>query len=234
MPSFTPEIKTLAVFKNGLGFVMREGDASLKDGWTQTRVVPSASLGAIWITVFDKSAVLDSAVGFKEEVKTKVEALDFVQLLKVNTGKKVVLYYGDRRVDGVIKSVPGTVAARPAAPAPRPEDSWYLSSSAMVRPQPADNPAIIILSTSAGHTVSPLNGITKIEFPDSYTDMIESTGLVNKIKIKVDTEKERVKLGVTNLEKGVSWIPDYAINIMDPQMAKITMNATLINDAEDI
>ena len=42
-----PRTKSVAVFKNGLGFFMREGGASLHHGWCNTGQVPPATFGAL-------------------------------------------------------------------------------------------------------------------------------------------------------------------------------------------
>lgn len=47
LPELKPRTKTIAVFKNGLGFFIKEGKVTLKDGWAQTELVPRASLGSM-------------------------------------------------------------------------------------------------------------------------------------------------------------------------------------------
>ena len=44
-----PRIRSVAVFKNGLGFFMREGEAQLRDGWCLTEQVPPAAFGTLAI-----------------------------------------------------------------------------------------------------------------------------------------------------------------------------------------
>ena len=39
------ELKQVSLFKNGLGFFVREGEAKLDDGWAVSEVVPPAALG---------------------------------------------------------------------------------------------------------------------------------------------------------------------------------------------
>lgn len=42
-----PRTKSVAVFKNGLGFFMREGEVSLRDGWCTAQAVPPAAFGTL-------------------------------------------------------------------------------------------------------------------------------------------------------------------------------------------
>ena len=44
-----PQTKSVAVFKNGLGFFMREGDVKLREGWCVAREVPPALFGTLAI-----------------------------------------------------------------------------------------------------------------------------------------------------------------------------------------
>jgi hypothetical protein len=44
-----PRIRSVAVFKNGLGFFMREGETQLRDGWCVTEQIPPAAFGTLAI-----------------------------------------------------------------------------------------------------------------------------------------------------------------------------------------
>jgi len=44
-----PSVKSVAVFKNGLGFFMREGEVRLRDGWCVAAEVPPAAFGTLAI-----------------------------------------------------------------------------------------------------------------------------------------------------------------------------------------
>jgi hypothetical protein len=44
-----PRVRSVAVFKNGLGFFMREGETQLRDGWCVTEQVPPAAFGTLAI-----------------------------------------------------------------------------------------------------------------------------------------------------------------------------------------
>src|SRR5215213_5953269 len=46
--NFTPEVKRVAVFKNGYAFTYREGEAQVSNGWAYTTNAPTGVLGTIW------------------------------------------------------------------------------------------------------------------------------------------------------------------------------------------
>src|SRR3989304_5134295 len=75
LPVLNTKAKNIAVFKNGLGFFMREGTVRLNDGWAVTEYVPNASLGSLWISSLDKDSILEEGIGFKEGVQRSFEAI---------------------------------------------------------------------------------------------------------------------------------------------------------------
>jgi len=53
------KVTSVAVFKNGLGFFMREGDVELRDGWALAKEVPPALFGTLAIFAHDKDQTVD-------------------------------------------------------------------------------------------------------------------------------------------------------------------------------
>src|SRR5579863_5236764 len=64
------EFKTSAVaaFKNGLAFVVKQGDVRLEDGSGWIAPIPSATLGSLWITPNDAGETLDEVVAYRYKV----------------------------------------------------------------------------------------------------------------------------------------------------------------------
>jgi hypothetical protein len=54
LPVLTTKARNIAVFKNGIGFFMREGTVHPRDGWAVTEYVPNSSLGSLWISSWTK------------------------------------------------------------------------------------------------------------------------------------------------------------------------------------
>ena len=46
--SFSPDVKRIAVFKNGYAFTYREGEAQINNGWVYTTNTPIGVLGTVW------------------------------------------------------------------------------------------------------------------------------------------------------------------------------------------
>lgn len=215
LPVLNTKPKTIAVFKNGFGFFTRGGEVELQDKWAVTEYVPMATLGSLWIGSLDKDSQLEEAVGFLEEVKDKTEAITLQELLAANIGKKVRLTANNQIIEGTIKSVP--------------EDR--VSYTEASQPYPS---VIAIISTKEEEVAINKNTVSKIEFLNSYSTQTLSKRKAKRIKFKVATQKRKAKISLSYLQRGISWIPSYLVNIDDPKKARITMKATLINDIENL
>jgi hypothetical protein len=219
LPELMTKAKTIAVFKNGLGFFIKEGEVDLLNKWAVTKYVPQATLGSLWIGSLDKDAQIEEVIGFFEEVKKETEALNLQELLRVNVGKKVKITANNKIIEGIIQSVPEN------------REAYIESTQQRIQPFPG---AIVIIRTKEGDVAVNKNAVSQIEFSTSYSAQTQIEGREKRIKFKVDTPKKKAKLSLSYLQKGISWIPSYLVNIEDPKKARITMKATLINDIEDL
>ncbi|MDH4198242.1 MAG: hypothetical protein OEW05_12575, partial [Candidatus Aminicenantes bacterium] len=108
-----PVLKTkptvLTVFKNGLGFFIREGTTELKNGWAVTEEVPAATLGSLWVTSLEPGAPVEETVSLLVEMEKSTPAGSLEALLGANVGKKVVVTANNQTFEGVIKSAPGNI-----------------------------------------------------------------------------------------------------------------------------
>ena len=219
LPILQTKAKTLAIFKNGLGFFIREGEVELHGNWAVTKYVPQAALGSLWIGSLDKDAQLEEVIGFFEDVKSEGEAITLQELLHANVGKKAKITAHNQIIEGIIKSIP--------------ENREPYQESAQQRIQPYQG-LIVIISTKEGDVAINKNAISKIEFSPGYSKRILSQRKEKRIKFKISTPKKKAKLSLSYLQKGISWIPSYLVNIEDSKKARITMKATIINDVEDL
>ena len=54
-----PKVESVTVFKNGLGFFLRRGDAALRDGWCVSGAVPPASFGTLAVYAHGEDETVD-------------------------------------------------------------------------------------------------------------------------------------------------------------------------------
>jgi hypothetical protein len=115
LPAFRTKTKNVFVFKNGLGYFIREGKTTLENGWAVTDIAPHAVLGTYWIGSPDKNTRVEKVVGYKEKSTKSVPAVTMEELLKANIGKTAQVFYGDQTVFGRIHAVPENRATEPDA-----------------------------------------------------------------------------------------------------------------------
>jgi len=198
-----PQTKTVAVFKNGLGFFMREGDVALREGWCVAKEVPPALFGTLAIYARGEKEVVDivgSGPGEIVEFDGRDAAKDPAAKrarLEACKNLKVQLSYKhkgqDRSSAGKLVSV---------------------------------GPEFVVLEDDQSSFAVPLEGITKMQILE----------LPLRIHLASDAEKkpEKATLGMAYLRKGITWIPDYTLKILDEDNAELTLRGTLVNEAEDL
>ena len=111
LPSLDAKVRTVAAFKNGLGFVFRSGQTDLKDGWAGLGELPAAALGTLWIGT-TPPARIEEVVSYKGKVARDTESISMDEILQANVGREATLIFviataGEQhQVDGVILSAP--------------------------------------------------------------------------------------------------------------------------------
>jgi hypothetical protein len=80
--TFATTLKSVAVFRDGFGYYIREGRVKLEDGWATTDLVPAAVKGTVWFYSLDPGDKIDTVVIGKEnriqfasskEIKAKLQ-----------------------------------------------------------------------------------------------------------------------------------------------------------------
>lgn len=199
-----PQTKSVAVFKNGLGFFMQEGNVELRDGWCVTKQIPPAAFGTLAIYAFDEKEVVDvvgsgpgDVVDFDgvDAPKTSAARRD-----RLNTCKNLKIqlnyeYKGQKRsATGKLLSVGADFA---------------------------------VLDNDGNNAAVPVDGITRLQILD----------LPLRIHVQSEADAKPAKnhkLGLAYLRKGITWIPDYTLKVIDKDTAELTLRGTLINEAEDL
>ena len=225
-PPVSPtQIKTLAVFKNGLGFFYRSGEANLQGGWTGLAALPAAAHGALWIGTSDPAGVRE-VVSYNRKVKTPYDSMSISELIDANVGRDATLktsISGWETLKGTIHSVPAERKADQWGPAPGMPDPRY--------PQPV---AIFHFKTDDGIIAMPRSAVTSILFPDAHNSKTVVEREVPSAKVRLDKASGKVDLSLAYLQKGVNWSPSYLVNLKDESTAEITLEAVLSNDVEDL
>lgn len=205
-----PQTKSVAVFKNGLAFYIREAETELRDGWCVAEQVPPASFGTLAVFANDENKLVD-IVGagpgeifefddrdLPKTVETKRRYLELSLHLKVE------LRYLTK---GTIKSASGEIVQVGAE--------------------------FVILDNGTNNFAVPIKDITRMQALGlplrlHISDKTEAT------QPKKD-KPGKISLGMAYLSKGgITWVPEYTLKLIDEENAELILRGTIINEAEDL
>jgi hypothetical protein len=192
-----PRTRSVAVFKNGLGFFMREGEVQLRDGWCVASHIPPAAFGTLAIYAHDKKETVDivgsghgEVVEFDgrdapDDTKSKRTRLEASKNLKVQLTYKYKSQ--DRVAAGRLVSV---------------------------------GPRFAVLDSGSNSFAVPVEGVTKMQVLE----------LPLRIHVEADDKdrKKKSTLGMAYLRKGITWIPEYTLKVIDEDTAELTLRGTLV------
>ncbi len=232
-PQDLPKTVAVAAFKNGLAFVVRQGNVRLQSGVGQITPIPNATLGTLWLAPGESGTSLDEVVAHRYNVAGERNMTSLAEVLQANAGKIVVVTYnmkdytgeivGLREPDAIASSSPNLLAL--AGPE---------SSAGVVAALPAAKPQYLLLRVDKKLVALPLSSITNAILPEdtNFREKIEQQRAALRFKVKGAGEKTNLTVGY--LEHGLGWTPSYLISLTDDKTAQITMQALLMDDAEDL
>ncbi len=214
-PKLKTSVKTLAAFKNGLGFVFRTGQTNLDKGWARMDEIPPAALGTLWIGTTTPGARVQEVRSFKDKTEEDVDPTNISELLEANNGRKVrltVLTHGEPAVESFEAQLVSVPRGAALLIVKLPDGSIRAMNRADV----------------VGLTLDPQAPIKK-----------KAEKVTNAAKLRVEGVGDRpspasAEISLAYLEKGITWTPSYLVNIRDGKQADITLEAVLANDVEDL
>ncbi len=223
LTEMTTKPTTVSLFKNGLGYFIREGEIPLKTGWVQARPLPVPVLGTFLLTT-EKG--LSEVIATKMTVTENVEAINMMEILRANIGKEVELTTYETTLKGIILSVPENRITEPISP------NIYGSYPTII-------PSELIFLRTAKKTIALApSRIIQIDFPeDKMNSNYSKTKEATRLKLHFKKAPIKAPVRISYLQKGITWIPSYVIDIedeKDEKKAKITMTARVINEIEDL
>ena len=217
-----------SLFKNGVGFMTREGELPGGDVKMLVEGLPAPAHGTFWVYPGGAAAVRD-LVAFERESSQSMPALSVAELLEANVGETVeVRLSGKDTIQGTIVAVP---ANRPAAP-PSTSPGRYPHVAGV---QPGETASLVLVQTANGMVALNKNAIEhiiRVGGPLKTTVDRKTRGPALQLRATNPSGDGRVV--VQYLARGISWAPSYAIDISDPRTARITAKAEIVNEIEDL
>ena len=225
-PQDLPKTVAVAAFKNGLAFVVRQGMIHLQSGVGRITPIPNATLGTLWLAPGESGASLDEVLAYHYNVAAQRNMESLAEVLQANAGKTVTVTFNNKDYTGEVVGLrePDPNAVTPA-PAP---------GSEVAAAPPVAKAQYLLLRVDKQLVALPLNSIANAILPDDtvFSEKIEQQRAALRFKIKGGGDKTNLTVGY--LEHGLGWTPSYLISLTDDKAAQITMQAVVMNDAEDL
>jgi len=223
------ELKPVAIaaFKNGLAFVVRQGSVPIENGAGKIAPIPAATLGSLWITPNDAKLTLDEVVAYRYKVPGQQNLTTLAEVLLANAGKVVTVGFGnEKEYTGEIVGLPET--ATPAGPAAA------TGAGELVPPQPKRAPEFLLLKVEGKLLALPLLNITHVTLPADPVLQVPKEEERKALRFRLKGAGSPANLTMGYLENGLGWTPSYLVSLQDEKTALITMQAVVIDDAEDL
>lgn len=227
----------VALFKNGYGYLTLEGKTGA-DASMNLVNLPVPSFGTFWLDV-EAPAQLKRLVSRKATRKVPIEQYTMEELVRANTGAAVWVVWAGGSEDGVIvasapkqgKENPRLIGNVNDAPVP-----GMMNGGMVVYPpgRPGSSASnVILLKTQDGRTVSvPLEKVQQIEFlsPPTLPTRDED---VPTVSLELEAPQSGRTIRANCIAGGVSWVPEYRVDLGDEGKAVMTARATVINELMD-
>ncbi|MBN1916804.1 MAG: hypothetical protein JW889_02755 [Verrucomicrobia bacterium] len=236
-------VREVTVFKDGHAFVSHEGTLEIEDGAVVLEYLPEPVLGTFWAYARGRRVTLESVVAARQQVEESRTAISLADLLRANAGKPVTLSVkrGDEIQDlmGTLAGIPVREAERAITiPARREYDysrGGYIESPAMTRTETVtERGDVVLVDTEDGLRALPLEAVVSASFPKDaareYTEPIEKS----RLRLNIAGGRGGTTVGITYLQRGLRWIPEYKMTIDGEGKAVLMLQGTLVNDMVDL
>ncbi|MFN8323132.1 MAG: hypothetical protein U0T74_10785 [Chitinophagales bacterium] len=201
-------VKKVTIFKNSTAMVVKEGNASVKDGIVKLPIPEQALFGTYFIGASKDNAV-KNIVFRNDTIKKKDRSRSVWQFLAGNINKAVTISFAPTQ--GIDKTVSGKV-------------SEYDLYSGIVK-----------FTTDAGRNmIMHVGQIYQADFKEDPSDYYMADSVKRMLILKPEKVAETISMQETYMTSGINWIPSYYLKLKDDKNARLEMKATLENFCEEL
>ncbi len=251
-PEFTPKVTDVTVFKDGHALVMARGAVELKDGWCRTREVPAPVLGTFWAFTGDAEARVDFVKAGLVEASESLPCLSLEQMIQANKGKKATIV--EQGKEGAAQTHTGVLRGflehegERETPVTRstPEryDRWgrYIGNVSLTETREERVRSVgsfVMIESEQGMVLIQRENIRSVaiagkEIATERTEKKQVREIALRVTAQGKPASGKHDVGFVYLQKGIRWIPDYRVELLDEKKAKVSLYGTIINELEDL
>jgi len=226
------ELQQVALFKNGLGFFVSQVTCPKRKDSFSFIAAAAASHGTFWVA-YPEKVELKSLAAKETESEESVEAITIAELLKANIGRSAKLWWlgKEETIEGKIKYF----AEDREKPRPDPYAPGRADYSGRDYTQPSFQSHLMIIETDDGEVCINPQNVQRVEFLDGKAQKtLTRKGKSMQFDIQIAKPAGGKKLTVSYLAKGITWAPSYIVDITEPDKARLSAKAAVINEACDL
>ena len=208
---YRPPITEAVIFPDGFAFLVRKGEVTLENGECVLDLLPPALNGSLEVFSADSGLILEEVVAYQDEKAEDLPVHSLAELFRANIGIPVELLVDGEVVRGVVKS--------------------FLDPNYVVVATADDE-------DSGTDRLYPLAAIASYRFLEPVSLIRQETGYEGKLRVRFRESGVRsatYPVGISYLQGGLSWSPEYIINI-DPseQSGVFSFSGVVQNDVDDL
>ena len=178
---------SVAAFKNGLSFVIRQGTVRIVAGEGRIAASPNATFGTLWLTPNDAGATLDELVAHRYKAAEQQNLSAIAEILQANKGRVVTAVSNQKEYTGEFL---GLREPEHTGPEDVGGESRGLAVKALPSPQ-------VLLAGADGKLISlRLHEIDRLYLPDNSVLPIKQEDRIGlRFKIKGVGDRTNVTMG---------------------------------------
>lgn len=217
-------VQSVALFKNGLGYFTRVGELPAAPAEIELGPMPAAVHGTFWLG-WEEGVAFDDLRSREVDASEMRAALSVPELLRANVGKRARLYLA-----GEDRPLTGRIAAVPEPPRPQPPNPYL---SVIMPPQPPANNLVLVESDRETLGI-PMGNIVRVAFLEPAATEVPVDTRHVALAGQLTAGQAGQALAASYLVQGMTWAPSYRVDITNPEQARLTAKAAILNEIEDL
>lgn len=214
------KMESVSIFKNSSAFFVKSGQVTTKDKkWEVVGdTIPKALEGSFWIG--SPSNELSIVKSFLQDKEVSGLVSYYSDMLLANDGKRIrLMRAGDSVwVEGKVKVL--------QMKNPDPTKPDIKSSTLFAITQSSGATAML--------TVQQVNNAKSMEFLDTPNFTNSSIQRLPVMQAHFTSTKAQQPINLMYLSNGLSWKPEYKIELLEETKARLSLQTIIVNEAEDI
>lgn len=218
VPLLETRLRSVALFKNGYAYYVREVSCPPRDE-VDLAFVPVPVHGTFWIAADPTRLRIKDAVSRRETWTESLPPLTPGDLLRASVGKELMVRLGRDDTPTRVRVL------RVTEPPPPREGAASLAREGLV-----------FLQTPSGELAMSRANMGSVQSAEGpLPDRVEVTREDTRLRLRLEPrDSQPTPLVVSYLAAGATWAPSYVVDISDARLARLTAKAEIFTEEEDL